>query len=182
MRNGQLLLDLLGSGDHGRWLVIHGHKHYPKLTYAAGGANSPVVFAAGSLCAQLLGEHGTRARNQFYIIQIPYGTFEVSGFVGSYRAWDWQCGYGWRAAGPDSGLPRKGAFGCRSDIGLLASRVARHVSETPVPWNEIRKKVPEIDYLLPQDSRLREATIKDVHGLGILRDENGDNQHIEKQA
>ena len=32
MQNGQLLLDLLGSGDHGRWLVIHGHKHYPKLT------------------------------------------------------------------------------------------------------------------------------------------------------
>ena len=34
MKHGQLLLDTLGSGDIGQWLVIHGHKHHPKITYA----------------------------------------------------------------------------------------------------------------------------------------------------
>jgi predicted MPP superfamily phosphohydrolase len=38
MKSGQLLLDLLGSGAFGDWIVIHGHKHHPKLCYAAGGS------------------------------------------------------------------------------------------------------------------------------------------------
>src|ERR1039458_1676051 len=53
MKNGQLLLDLLGGGQVGQWLVIHGHKHHPRISYASGGSNSPAVFSAGSLCANL---------------------------------------------------------------------------------------------------------------------------------
>ena len=53
MKNGQLLLELLGSGQLGHWLIIHGHKHHPKLCYASGGAASPVIFSAGSLSVDI---------------------------------------------------------------------------------------------------------------------------------
>ena len=39
MINGQALTELLGSGPYGKWFILHGHKHHPKLEYAAGGTN-----------------------------------------------------------------------------------------------------------------------------------------------
>lgn len=48
MELGQQLLDLLATDDSGTWLVVHGHKHHPKISYAAGGSNSPIVFASGT--------------------------------------------------------------------------------------------------------------------------------------
>src|SRR5207248_25638 len=56
MVNGQKLLDLLGYGKHGDWVVLHGHKHCPKVSYAAGGATSPLVFSCGSVGARLFAE------------------------------------------------------------------------------------------------------------------------------
>jgi hypothetical protein len=55
MRDGQQFLQLIGSGEFGSWIVIHGHKHHPKITYAAGGNTSPVVFSAGSFSVLLEG-------------------------------------------------------------------------------------------------------------------------------
>jgi 3',5'-cyclic AMP phosphodiesterase CpdA len=43
------LLRLFGSATYGQWVVVHGHKHHPKLQYGAGGIASPVIFGAGIL-------------------------------------------------------------------------------------------------------------------------------------
>ena len=48
MENGSLLTDLLAS--HGFHLLIHGHKHHPKLSYAPGAVPLPVL-ASGSFAA-----------------------------------------------------------------------------------------------------------------------------------
>src|SRR5690606_27539341 len=86
MKHGQLLLDALES--HGDWLVIHGHKHHPKLTYAAGGGRSAVVFGAGSFGGDFSSEASSICRNQFYILETPRirGT---PGARGRVHAWNW---------------------------------------------------------------------------------------------
>ncbi|MBK8459152.1 MAG: metallophosphoesterase [Micropruina sp.] len=41
MVDGSVLLGVLGSGEFGKWLVIHGHRHWPNLEYAAGTLTHP---------------------------------------------------------------------------------------------------------------------------------------------
>lgn len=173
MKNGQLLLELLGSGEFGRWLIIHGHKHHPKIAYAAGGATSPIVFSAGSLCASLYLELQTMARNQFYLISLPYEDIETMGLVGTIKAWDWASGVGWgSAAGPNSGLPSLSAFGFRGDPQILAGRVAKFVEGDKVSWSHIQDNVQEINYLLPQDKLTLQKELESKYSLRIT-EENG---------
>ncbi len=64
MKQGQELLDMINQ--HSEWIVIHGHKHDPRLSYASGQSSvTPIVFAAGSLTASLYPEIASSARNQF---------------------------------------------------------------------------------------------------------------------
>ena len=154
MKEGQQLLDLLGGGGFGRWLVIHGHKHHPKIAYAAGSSISPVVFAAGSLCAILTGALQTSARNQFYIIEVDPDDCAKYGLVGTVRAWDWYPGNGWIEASPQSsGLPASFGFGSRSDPQLLAHAVSVIAAQSTaaISWHDLVAKLPEIAYLLPRD-------------------------------
>lgn len=152
MTNGQLLIDLLGSGDYGRWMIIHGHKHHPKITYASGVATAPVIFSAGSLCANLYRELQTRARNQFYLISLPLEEIKSFGLVGSIEAWDWASGDGWApAAEKNSGLPSLCPFGVRVDPISLARQVAGFVSSDKVKWEYIRENLPEVSFIFPQD-------------------------------
>src|SRR5450759_3743692 len=95
MRDCDRLIDLLGDGNLGQWLIVHGHKHFPNIAYSAGAAQSPVVFSCGSFSARLSPELQTRARNQFYIIEIPLKKVKVLGLVGKILAWDWSAGKGW---------------------------------------------------------------------------------------
>ena len=66
MVNGSLLLSLLER--FGFQLVVHGHKHHPKLSYAAGGGASPAVLASGSLAAIATPILATNARNLFHLV------------------------------------------------------------------------------------------------------------------
>lgn len=154
MRSGQLLLDALGSGKYGRWLVIHGHKHHPKVTYAAGGSTSPVVFAAGSVSARLYSALATVARNQFYIISLFTNPHPAVPFGGLVDVWDWAAGRGWKKAGPDSGLPCRFGFGCRTDPVALAAQISTGLQHDKADWSDVVARHPEVEYLLPQDFAL----------------------------
>jgi hypothetical protein len=182
MKNGQLLLDLLGSGEFGRWLIIHGHKHHPKIAYAQGGATSPVVFSAGSLCANLYLELQTLARNQFYIVTLPYADLNRLGLVGRIEAWDWASGAGWApAAGSSSGLPASCYFGYRTDPRLLANKVSDLVVHNKVDWSAVREALPEITYLLPQDLFVLKKELKSLHGLEVI-EVDGQPKQVGKSA
>ncbi len=167
MKNGQLLLDLLGSGKFGRWLIVHGHKHHPKLAYASGGGSSPTIFSAGSLCANLYPELQSIARNQFHLISIPVGQIANLGLIGIVESWDWASGEGWAPAGSASGLPAICGFGYRGDPLLLADRIAAEVPGDVRAWEEIRNAVPGVDYLIPQDFLAVRHALRVNHGLSI---------------
>lgn len=171
MRYGHQLLDLLADPDYGSWIVIHGHKHHPRITYAQGRASSAVVFAAGSFSAQLYPTLGTAARNQFYLISLPLGEVQSGGIHGTFRAWDWIANKGWQPATKDSGLPGSGGFGCRSHPSKIAAAiagVARGNGKKFYDWNEIRKSVHELDYILPNDFQRLVSELENTHGMKIL--------------
>jgi 3',5'-cyclic AMP phosphodiesterase CpdA len=151
MKGGNELLDLLATGNYGHWLVIHGHKHHPKLSYAAGGTDSPVIFAAGSVAATFHRQLQTAAHNQFYLIEIPLDTIATFGFVGTFRAWDWLSEVGWRPASRSSKLPERGGFGWRGSLTLLADQVHSHVTGSQIVWTDLCRKMPELHFLIPDD-------------------------------
>jgi hypothetical protein len=177
MHQGQQLLDLLGSGSLGRWLVVHGHKHHPKLTYAAGSSSSPVVFSAGSLSAILYAELGTAARNQFYELTFDLNQISRFGPVGRGRSWYWASARGWLPAPPGSGLPAHFGFGWREDPLVLATRFAPLVKPGFTPWDEFVNAAPEVAFLAPGDLEQFIAELKGEHSINVTRD--SDNSPVE---
>ncbi|MSR60593.1 MAG: hypothetical protein EXS05_23620 [Planctomycetaceae bacterium] len=167
MIGGHALLDLLGSGKYGRWLIVHGHKHHPKLECAAGGAEAPIVFAAGSLAAVFYRDLQTAARNQFYLVEFPIQHFAELGFVGRFRSWDWLTGQGWIRSPRGAKLPAEGGFGWRGDLGVLARQIAKAVNKPGVHWDSLVKQFHCLDYLMPQDLERLVQRLRDEHKLVV---------------
>ena len=161
MMGGQALLQLLENS--GRWLVIHGHKHHPKLQNAAGSASSPIVFAAGSLAAVFHGELQTAARNQFYVLEFPNKHYDQFGFVGRFRSWDWLSGHGWIPA--KSNLPANGGFGWRGDLGKLSREIAGEVRRRAIQWPDLVSKIKSLAYLSPVDLEQLVKLLRDDRNL-----------------
>lgn len=173
MEGGQQLLDLLAEDLSGNWLVVHGHKHHPKVSYAAGGNNSPVVFAAGSLCSSLFLELQTSARNQFHLITFHLPTVKRLGLVGRVQSWYWHYGQGWSAAKPSTGLPHECGFGFRGRLADMAARLASLASSKLTPWSAIVSQIEEIQYLIPLDFEVLRQILQTQYNVQIVNDENG---------
>lgn len=170
MVRGQLLLNTLEL--HGDWLVIHGHKHHPKITYAAGGARSPVVFGAGSFSGNFGTAAETATRNQFYIAEI-YRPTSSPGLRGKVYSWNWAFGRGWmRSVGSTTGLPAKGGFGCRRHPDRLADQIAATLSGSgAISWSVLCAKVQDLAFLLPSDYELVKNALLKRYRLEILDDQ-----------
>lgn len=180
MKGGQELLDLIGNSHLGEWIVIHGHKHHPKLTYAAGASSvTPIVFAAGSLCANLFKGIQGIARNQFYIIEFRLSDITLHGLVGTFRAWDWIYGVGWQESASTSGLPSHGGFGHRQRPHALASEINSALSEPTLGWNEMLNRVPVLRYVLPRDLTRTVLELNDKYKIAVL-DQNGNPARLER--
>ena len=170
MEGAPELLNLLGSGDFGHWLVIHGHKHHPRLRYASGTGFAPAILSAGSFSAELYLELQTRARNQFYLVELdPDAAVGLGlGLAGRVRAWDWVAAKGWEMAAKRSGLPARGGFGYRAAGDAIAAQIAALVGSSQagyLTWEEVTSDRPELNFLLPEDTealcdRLRSEGLK----------------------
>ena len=155
MVGGDRLIDLLDSGEYGSWLLIHGHKHYPRLAYATGGASSPIIFSAGSLSAMLYQKIASRTRNQFYIIEIPIGDLDALDLdlAGTLTAWDWINMSGWQPASINSGLPHQVGFGWREAPRTIATTIAKHLEDKTevVTGEELLVAIPKLRFLRPEE-------------------------------
>lgn len=173
MRDGDRLIDLLGEGNLGQWLIVHGHKHFPNISYAAGLTESPIVFSCGSFSARLYMELGTRARNQFYIIEIPLNKVKELGLVGNIYAWDWSDGKGWIKPGGSSGLTSLTPFGSRENPHSLATRLSDFLgTKSYATWLEVVTEIPSMEFLSPADLRALERILKKNYKLSINWTEN----------
>lgn len=169
MVGGDRLIDLLDSGEYGSWLLIHGHKHYPRLAYASGGSSSPIIFSAGSLSAFLYQKIASRARNQFYIIEIPIDYLDELGLdlAGTLSAWDWINMSGWQPAGVGSGLPHQVGFGWREQARTIAATIAKHLEDGKevVTGDELLAFVPKMRFLRPEELESVVRRLRSSHGI-----------------
>lgn len=171
MAGGDRLIELLNSGDYGSWMIIHGHKHFPRLTYASGGASSPIIFSAGSFSAVLYPKIQARARNQFYLLEIPIEELDGLGLdlAGTLRAWDWITMIGWQAAGSGSGLRHIVGFGWRESARNIAQQIASQLrgAGDVRSRDELAADHPRLQYLLPDDIEILAKRLKADHQVTV---------------
>lgn len=157
MRGGDQLVALLERPDRTRWMVIHGHRHWPALGYVGSKTSAPVRLAAGSVGMHLYKQAATRVRNQIYRLSFEPATTAVLGvpLAGTFEAWDWISGDGWNPATNRSGLPARGGFGWRRDGHEVAAdlRMAVEAGEVArrLDWNGLLKWQRRLKYLSPLD-------------------------------
>lgn len=169
MVNGERLIEILSQGRAA--LVIHGHKHYPRLRYAAGGGDPVPVFAAGSLSA-FSGPLLSTTRNTFHTV-----TFTENPPVGCTRAgiidtWEFGLRYGWRRGHRQStDFPPVTGFGFQGVVGSLAgdcAEVLRKSGSDEVSWNRVIAAVPALSYLVPDQFDALDAYLLKHEGLTIV--------------
>lgn len=173
------LLSLLTSGQVGRWMIIHGHRHWPAVGYASAQTDSPIVFSAGSLSAVLYTGRQPQPRNQFYVVD--FVTSWPTGLAGTIEAWDWYAGSGWQPARRSSGLAHKAAFGYRGSLRRAADQIAQLVRTTTLPWLEWREitfDIPELAFLLPRQFDELVAILRAEPGLALVLADTGTDLQI----
>jgi hypothetical protein len=180
MRGAPELINLLSSSGHGPWLIIHGHKHHPRVTYAPGGGSSPGIFAAGSFGAALYPELQTEARNQMYFIDIrrPSGRIGPTEVLATFESWTYHYGNGWsQSRSQGDGLPGRGGLGWRTSVADAAETVMRLCegsSTGRLTWDELTAEDPRFRFLAPLDV----ASLLDSVRQAGLRTGLEDEQHV----
>jgi hypothetical protein len=128
MIRGDRLLNILGSGRYGSWMVVHGHRHVPHFHFASGDNDRAYVFSAGSV-GVILSTHlyPTKPPNQFYIVEFDLDQIASrgTGLLGLVNAWNWNLGTGWQPAGDHDPIPAQSGFGNRLPAAHLAEK-SRH--------------------------------------------------------
>lgn len=173
MIRGDRLINLLGTGEYGSWMIIHGHRHVASFQLGQGDNDRPYIFSAGSLGVILHTLfYPERPPNQFYMIEFDLAKIEdQGGLYGTIKAWDWHFGKGWKRAEDNAAVPAKSGFGSKMQPGLLAKRVAEYITGKAsgaqggpvycVTEDDVAGLFPDIAYLMPTErSRFKAALEK----------------------
>lgn len=172
MTGGHELMNLLSDGSLGsRWLVMHGHKHYPKIDYAQGGNRGPVIFSAGSFSSKDLAKEA--GANSFYMfdIMLEPEVFNLP-LAGCGQCWEWHVRKGWNSSRNDK-LPYKFGFGHQPHSQAAAKQIAEIFAQTGEPilsWEQVVAKDPCLNFILPEDLKavFRELDVK--NNIEVLYD------------
>ena len=148
MHGGERLLNDIDKINCGPWMVIHGHKHHPKIYYgnSTTGQSMP-IFSAGSFSGDINGM-SSYVQNQFYTIDFSLNDIETFGLVGTFKAWDFVVGRGWNPASTRSGLPDSGGFGFPIMKNFIHSEFNKILSDH-IEYDEITALFPWIKYITP---------------------------------
>jgi 3',5'-cyclic AMP phosphodiesterase CpdA len=163
MVDGEVLLEVLDDSDLD-WLIVHGHRHMARLTYAGGSAASPAVLAAGSAAVALDPPLSTRTRNQVHLVTLHSSS--GAPMRGTVDSWSYSPACGWEQASDDGGLPRRCGFGVRGNLHGLAGQLQQAISAAagPLPWSEVLQVCPEIQFITPRDFQ---RLLRHAQALGV---------------
>ncbi len=141
-------------------LLIHGHKHDPRIRNLQGGVNSPFIFSAGSFSAVqdklLLG--GT---NTFHII-----TMHVDGphkGKGNIETWFFCTAKGWQKNIKNQYFETKVGFGAYIDLDEYVENIIKKLELSPqkmCEWNDLLKDFNSLNFLIPSDLEKLQIKLK----------------------
>lgn len=175
MVQGAKLISFLGERDE-PWLLVHGHKHSPRIDYAQGAdSDVPIIFSAGSFSAVLSPEYFAGSSNQFYIVEIDPQYVAKNGIAGVVRAWDWREGQGWvpaRSDGTNVARILDGAgFGHRANPSKDAKEIDEAIgAEEKVKWEAVVLQLPWLRHATPRDLTKILNRLKTFHHVDTLRE------------
>jgi metallophosphoesterase superfamily enzyme len=170
IETGDLLLDVLAA--NGITLVIHGHKHHPRLRYVDTAHGRIAVFASGSFAA-ILADMAMETRNTFHIIDVIASG--AGGSKGTIRTWEWKAGWV-RAEASSCGFPFRSGFsptGSPVDTrALLVALAAQYPDVARFDEPVLIAHVPALQFSTPTELEQMEKALLDSHGLELrqLRD------------
>lgn len=155
IERGDLLIDLLDHQPES-WMLLHGHKHEPRLDYFAHGTNGSVRFAAGSLGVAMSTGPMPSLRNQFHVVDFQRDAGGLGmNMAGTIHSFDWATGLGWEPADARSGLAPRAGFGFRREGPELAQWLRRNAVSgglaKRLQWQAILDAEPRAEYLAPRD-------------------------------
>lgn len=175
MDNGARLMEVFAESDVS-WLILHGHKHFPRLVRGQSSTGA-IVFAAGSLGAHLHGTLAAKTQPQFYLIDaFVVNQDSQPEACGSIRAFSWS-GSKWDVATQrNQGLPDRCGYRVpQLDISVLAKTVKEVLdghSSPFVEWSELVELVPSLGNLLPEETRRLEKSLRVAKVNTVWPDEN----------
>ena len=162
MTNGPGLMRVLSECGVA-WLVIHGHKHFPRLIRSHDeGPGKSIVFAAGSVGTELSGAIAAHTRLQFYIIEADVMNQSAEPVAtGRLRAFSWVDNDWQPSKKTNQGIPDRCGYAIPElSATTLAAIIERTVSAagTYLTWDEIIQKAPLLGSVIPPDCKnLRRA-------------------------
>ncbi|MCG7598784.1 metallophosphoesterase [Halomonas sp. McH1-25] len=179
MQGGQYLIQCLGEAGKGGWLIIHGHKHFPEISYASGSTSEPItVLSAGSFSAVIHSEIMGKTSNQFYILDIDLSESKASGrAVGKFETYEWTLKKGWSRSESES-LPAKGGFGSLLTPSLIASRIESLIEEDEAGFleeNDLTDIQKIVDNFVPTDFKKLVNNLRSL-GFDVIYDSGKINQ------
>lgn len=175
-RGADLLLHELQAGLAGTWVVLHGHKHDPKLRHGPSATGvAPVILSAGSFAAA--DDMPMDAKNQVYRITVHLDGGQV---MGTIDAWHWSLGNGWQRSAPrDCGGIHDGCgFGTRMSPAEIATALSDAYSAGCRTWDDIRGRIPHLPYIMPKAMDQAMRLLRDRHQLVVDFDNWGFYQSI----
>jgi hypothetical protein len=173
MVGGRTLLDILNAHDVGPWFVIHGHRHRPRLFYAASSGDGPIVLGAASFSAQINRDAQNKCPNQFHVVDFDFTGASLLGvgLAGAVRSWNWIVGDNWYPAQTMTGLPHRAGFGFRGQAASMAVPIVSSIPQGEyLHWSELLARVPALGFMLPNDFQKLEAALK-IKGVTIAYNE-----------
>jgi hypothetical protein len=175
MTGAHALVEMMSAADHGRWMVIHGHRHRARL-FQAGGTTGPFVLSAASFGATRDKDYDNTSPNQVHLIELDVDAMVHHDFypAGKIRTWTWQAGMGWlseRYGG--GGLPPTTGFGFRGSVDAIARTIAAQVDKLPSKWQDICAIEPKAIFLDYNQLRDLRKVLRSKFGVAVIVGEDG---------
>ncbi|WP_426354538.1 metallophosphoesterase family protein [Stenotrophomonas maltophilia] len=176
MYNGPELIQILNKSGR-PWLIIHGHKHDGRVVMAQGAGFQPVVFAAGSLGADLgRSVAGVYTRQQAYIldIEVPQGAMPT--LKGVVTALSWIDNQWILSEKASHGVPSGVGFSIPPiDLHGLAEKISEKIAKAAEPylkWEELVLILPELRNIMPGQLEMLRSLVESLGGEFTWPDDN----------
>jgi predicted phosphodiesterase len=146
--------DVIPTGDEliaalrrlGCRFVVHGHKHFTRLSNVDGVA----ILASGSFSA-MLNEFSSAVGNTFHMIRVQGST--PDDLRGVINTWAFRYNQGWRRSDTEHGFPYTTGFGRTTPLQEIISRLrtlgTQNAGGTRYPESEVLATAPQVEYLTP---------------------------------
>ena len=162
-----------------RSLVLHGHKHQPRLkTHFSNNRHPFVSLCAGSFSAILHPLYFEGSSNLFHVMNIDGRDQSSNGIQGTLQSWTYTATGTWKPSHENRGIPAVEAFGSLATPTQIKNDLKRVVPKlmadlTVCKWADLVRQQPHLEFV---NSSLLHTLMSEVAlelGCEVVGDDNG---------